>query len=568
MKTNLCHISNTIRWITLLIACVLLGTTRMQAEEYDIYLLIGQSNMAGRGTLIDSDTTQMVEGVWLLDSIGAPVKACAPFNRYSTIRKDIKFQGVSPANNFSKLMHQRTGRKILLVVNARGGSSLGQWLPEDKHGFFNEALRRTRQAVKYGDLKGILWHQGETDVQKGRTSDYAERFNTFITALRDSLGEGDNIPVVIGQLGQWKWAPMDDINTFNDSVVPAICATVPNCRYVSSHRLKRLFNDKESDPHFSRDAQIELGRRYADKMLPAVDSIYVTKFKGNKESAISFTFDDGDEDHALLVAPELEKRGFRGTFWIIGSKIDNGDSVRPRLTWEQIKDMSDRGHEMSNHSWNHGKLVLMTPEEAKRDIEMNDSAILAHTGKKPVSFCYPFNSTRNWLIEIAEEGRVGTRLHQTGIGQQNNKMTPEKISKWVDQVVATGDWGITMSHGITTGYDKWHTPQDFWDMLDNVKSQEDKIWVAPFKDVAAYERERDNTIVNVTTTATGYILETTCNLDKHLFTLPLTVAIKGDWKEKNILVRKENSNIAFNNDGELLLVDMQPFSDKVEILIE
>lgn len=568
MKTGQSHIRNTIRWATLFIACAIFGTRQAHAEEYDIYLMIGQSNMAGRGALLPSDTTEVVDGVWLLDSLGTPVKACASFNRYSTIRKDIKLQGVSPANNISKLMHQRTGKNILLVVNARGGSSLGQWMPGDRHGFFNEAVSRTRQAMKYGKLKGILWHQGETDVQKGRTSDYADRFTTFITALRDSLGGGDEIPVVVGQLGQWKWAPMEDINTFNDSVVPEICATVPNCQYVSSHRLGRLFKDKEHDPHFSRDAQLELGRRYADKMIQVVESAYVAKFKNNKKSAISFTFDDGDEDHALLVAPELEKRGFRGTFWIIGKTIDRGDSIRPRLTWEQIKDMSDRGHEMSNHSWSHGKLVLMTPEEARKDIEMNDSAIQHHTGIKPVSFCYPFNATRTWLIDIAEEGRVGTRLHQTGIGQQNNKMTTEKIKNWVDQVVSTGDWGITMTHGITTGYDKWYEPQDLWDMLDNVKSREDEIWVAPFKDVAAYERERDNTVVNVTPTATGYVIETNCWLDKNLFTQPLTVAIKGDWNGKKILVRKDNSNIAFNNDGELLLVDMQPFSDKVEIYIE
>ena len=283
-----------------------------QPPENDIYLLIGQSNMAGRGSFEAADTIQKVEGVWLLDSIGNPVEAVAPFNRYSTIRKDISLQGYSPANEFSRIMHSRTGRDILLVVNARGGSSICAWQPGDSHQYIDEAVRRTRQAMKYGTLKGILWHQGETDVLK-ETPDYIGKFTTMITALRDSLDAAE-VPVVIGQLGQWGWAPSDKIESFNDSIVPSISRSVDNCQYVSSYRLGRLYKDKERDPHFSRDAQRELGRRYADAMISLVDSVYVTKFRGNKPAAISFTFDDGDLDHALLVGPELEKRGYRGTF--------------------------------------------------------------------------------------------------------------------------------------------------------------------------------------------------------------------------------------------------------------
>ena len=55
--------------------------------EYDVYLLIGQSNMAGRGTLLPTDTLQPLEGVWLLNAEGQPEPAVAPLNKYSTIRK-------------------------------------------------------------------------------------------------------------------------------------------------------------------------------------------------------------------------------------------------------------------------------------------------------------------------------------------------------------------------------------------------------------------------------------------------------------------------------------------------
>ena len=44
-----------------------------KSADYDIYLLIGQSNMAGRGAFEAADTTQIIEGVWLLDAEGVPV---------------------------------------------------------------------------------------------------------------------------------------------------------------------------------------------------------------------------------------------------------------------------------------------------------------------------------------------------------------------------------------------------------------------------------------------------------------------------------------------------------------
>lgn len=241
-----------------------ISAAAQSTNDYDIYLMIGQSNMAGRGEFIKNDTTDVIEGVWLLDSLGQPEKAIPPLNKFSTIRKDMRLQGYNPAVNFARIMHKRSGRDILLVVNARGGSALGHWMPGDRHHFHDEAIRRTRQAMRHGTLRGIVWHQGETDIQK-RTPDYVENFCIMISALRDSLGQHE-IPVAIGQVGQWGWAPAADIAAFNDSVIPAISSRIVNCRYVTSDNLSRRYENNERDPHFSREAQIELGKRYADAM--------------------------------------------------------------------------------------------------------------------------------------------------------------------------------------------------------------------------------------------------------------------------------------------------------------
>lgn len=126
--------------------------------EFDIYLMIGQSNCAGRGYMLPSDTTDIILGVWLLNAEGKPEPAKAPFNRYSNIRKDISMQMIGPAFSFAPAMHKHTGRNILIIQNAKGGSGLREWLDE-KHeaiSLLDSTLMRAVPALKYGKLKGIF----------------------------------------------------------------------------------------------------------------------------------------------------------------------------------------------------------------------------------------------------------------------------------------------------------------------------------------------------------------------------------------------------------------------------
>ena len=119
-------------------------------------------------------------------------------------------------------------------------------------------------------------------------------------------------------------------------------------------------------------------------------NVYVARYKEDKACAISYTFDDGLAEHYTLVVPQLEKRGFRGTFWICGSNINKDNrniTDTTRMTWPQLKEMSDKGHEISNHGWAHKNFARFPIEEIKEDILKNDSAIFANTGVMPRTFC-------------------------------------------------------------------------------------------------------------------------------------------------------------------------------------
>ena len=227
-----------------------------ETDKYDVFLLIGQSNMAGRGKLISGDENIFDENVFLLDDRGGAVPATNPLNQYSSIKKDIA-QGINPGFSFSKKIAQETGRKVLLVVNARGGTTISQWQPGGSSGYYSEAVKRAKQALRYGKLKAILWHQGEDDINS--TSGYLAKLKTMVDALRVDLG-ASGAPFIAGEIAQW----YTGASGFN-SIISGIGDIISNSDYVSSKDCTWLIDG--SDPHFSRDAQILLGERYAEKVL-------------------------------------------------------------------------------------------------------------------------------------------------------------------------------------------------------------------------------------------------------------------------------------------------------------
>ena len=241
--------------------------------EFDIYLMIGQSNCAGRGYMLPSDTAGIIPGVWLLNAEGKPEPAKAPFNRYSNIRKVISMQMIGPAVGFAPMMHEKTGRNILIVQNAKGGSGLWEWQNEDPASvtFLDSTLMRAVPSLKYGKLKGIVWHQGETDTSNGTAGDiYVSRFSKMIERLRNAMGVGTEVPVIVGELGQWEWEKKELIDSFNDETLSRLTRVVPNCHKVESDGLECRSSD-HTDPHFSRESNIELGRRYAEMMIENTD---------------------------------------------------------------------------------------------------------------------------------------------------------------------------------------------------------------------------------------------------------------------------------------------------------
>lgn len=223
--------------------------------DLDLFLFIGQSNMAGRGYITDNYKDN-IKNTYLLTPNGDMEPARNPLNKYSTIRKRLDLQGVGPAYSFAKAMTDKTGRPLGLVVNARGGSSINSWMKGAKDNYYDEALSRIRQAMKFGTLKAIIWHQGESDSNDPST--YMLKLQELIANLRKDLND-TKLPFIVGELAEWR---MNGTSEAFNRMLRTVPKHIPYSYCVSSKELVPLIN--ESDPHFSADSQIILGRRYAE----------------------------------------------------------------------------------------------------------------------------------------------------------------------------------------------------------------------------------------------------------------------------------------------------------------
>ena len=292
--------------------------------------------------------------------------------------------------------------------------------------------------------------------------------------------------------------------------------------------------------------------------------VSVARYRGDKTCAISYTFDDGLKEHYTLVAPKFKELGFKGTFWINGSKINKDENAitdTTRMTWENLKQMSHLGHEVSNHGWAHKNFGRHTLEEIREDIYKNDSAIFVNIGMMPRTFCYPNNTKTREGLKIASENRVGTRTVQRSVG---GKSTSGDLEKWVHPLLDTRDWGITMTHGITYGYDHFKSADILWAHLQKVKAMEDQIWVGTFQEVAAYTKERDNIRFDVVKKKRSMIVTPHLTLDQELFTEPLTMVVKQKGGRK-VQVKQEGKKLPVTIRPDQILFNFNPHGGPIQV---
>lgn len=215
-------------------------------------LLIGQSNMAGRG-FIDSVSPIIDERIKVLKNGRWQMMA-------EPIHGDRSVAGIGPAASFAKMwVDAHPGETLGLIPCADGGTEIDEW---SKDGVLTRhALMETRFALETSELIGILWHQGESDSSGGKYRTYASKLQQLIEVYRSELAL-PQLPFIIGELGDYLGKSGFGLSANEYSQINQCLRDVANdvehCYYVTGSGLQA----NPDGIHIDAASQRLLGMRY------------------------------------------------------------------------------------------------------------------------------------------------------------------------------------------------------------------------------------------------------------------------------------------------------------------
>lgn len=232
-----------------------------EKKNFQLFLLAGQSNMAGRGKL-DEQARQVDPYILALNKKQEWQVAMDP------LHWDKPAAGTGIGKPFAKIILEKNpGITIGLIPTACGGSPIATWQPgkhwaQTKSHPWDDSIAAAKLAMKSGTLKAILWHQGESDASAESAPLYEKALEDLITRFRAELGTPD-LPFIIGQLGRFPEKPWTPEREAIDAAQQAVAKKMKNVRFVPIANPKSIGDHL----HFDTPTLRAFANGYADAYL-------------------------------------------------------------------------------------------------------------------------------------------------------------------------------------------------------------------------------------------------------------------------------------------------------------
>lgn len=247
--------------------------TKLSAKDkLWVFIMAGQSNMAGRGIVQPEDTVPQ-SNIITINKKNEWILAKEPLHFYQP-----KLTGLDCGMSFAKYLAKNISNDITIAIlpTAVGGSSINYWLTDsvfnDVH-LYSNLIEKIQLAKQYGVLKGILWHQGESDATFTKIPEYEKNIEKLFCLIRNKA-DIQNLPIFVGELGTYSqkkdtkknWAEINKI-------IHKVVKKDKNTYLVETGDL--ISNDDFI--HFNADSQRKLGQRYAEKFLKSNKEHFILK---------------------------------------------------------------------------------------------------------------------------------------------------------------------------------------------------------------------------------------------------------------------------------------------------
>lgn len=229
-------------------------------ENLWIFIMAGQSNMAGRGMVEPQDTISN-NRILTVDEFDRWYYAKEPLHFY-----EHSMAGLDSGLSFARELLENVPDDISIGIlpSAVGGSSIEQWKNNDSHRcvkLLSNLESKIAFAQEAGTLKAVLWHQGESNANKTSLPTYDQNLQDFMQQVR-KMANNDCLPVFLGQLGHYaipaeKQENWDALNRIIENYTETNSYSYLIRTDSLTHRGDYL--------HFDSESQRDLGQRFARK---------------------------------------------------------------------------------------------------------------------------------------------------------------------------------------------------------------------------------------------------------------------------------------------------------------
>lgn len=309
-----------------------LQSTVLNDVGFDIVLLIGQSNMAGHSTtnqfdaLIDFTDPRILQRPPVGTYANQLIQANDPLWHHDRQSQGAIGLGMSFARDYVQTV--MPNRELILLPQANGGTGLissPRWNPTND--LYTSAVINTNAILAANPnnrLVGILWHQGENDVNYRKTT-YISLLDNMINTMRSQITGARDVPFLLGELAP-TWVSG---NPHRQAIQEAIQETpqrLPNTFVVSSSGLAV----DGTGIHFTGASFRTFGSRYASTLYNARRNVQSVGAPG---------------EPSALTASNISANGVTLS-WNYGTGISQRFTVRFRLVgsqqWNVIENITRR----------------------------------------------------------------------------------------------------------------------------------------------------------------------------------------------------------------------------------
>lgn len=244
---------STLRSVVVLLVS-LIGVAGLHTAEptnLHLYLLVGESNMAGRG-VVEPDDRKPHPRVLMLNREGAWVPAIEPC-------ASISFGGRRARPHVALIVADADPSiTVGLIPVVAGRSTYGspRRITNRRRAIHGTTRSPDETCMKAGTLKGILWHQGESNSNAKDAPHYQAKLDDLVAQFRGGASAPD-VPFIVGGLGKFDDVPSNAPRKQVDHALRSLPQRVPHSAFVGSEGLKH----KGDKVHF--DAAGYQWRRYA-----------------------------------------------------------------------------------------------------------------------------------------------------------------------------------------------------------------------------------------------------------------------------------------------------------------